>query len=84
VNTLPVNTPAHSAHTLRIDGTTLSTPALAEPERLLLANYVDRFNARDFDAVRDMLADEVRLELVVAYRRGCRVLYELVLLLTLK
>jgi RNA polymerase sigma-70 factor (ECF subfamily) len=34
---------------------------LAEPERLLLAKYVDRFNARDFNAVRDMLADEVRL-----------------------
>jgi RNA polymerase sigma-70 factor, ECF subfamily len=39
-------------------------PALAEPARSLLAAYVDRFNARDFDAVRDMLADEVRLELV--------------------
>jgi RNA polymerase sigma-70 factor (ECF subfamily) len=37
---------------------------LAEPERSLLAEYVDRFNARDFDAIRDMLADEVRLELV--------------------
>jgi RNA polymerase sigma-70 factor (ECF subfamily) len=37
---------------------------LAVPEQLLLAKYVDRFNARDFDAVRDMLADEVRLELV--------------------
>jgi RNA polymerase sigma-70 factor, ECF subfamily len=42
----------------------LSLPVLAEPERSLLAAYVDRFNARDFDAVRDMLADEVRLELV--------------------
>jgi RNA polymerase sigma-70 factor (ECF subfamily) len=39
-------------------------PVLAESERALLAAYVDRFNARDFDAVRDMLADEVRLELV--------------------
>jgi RNA polymerase sigma-70 factor (ECF subfamily) len=39
-------------------------PTLSEPERSLLAAYVDRFNARDFDAVRDMLADEVRLELV--------------------
>ena len=39
-------------------------PVLAEAERSLLAAYVDRFNARDFDAVRDMLADEVRLELV--------------------
>ena len=26
--------------------------------------YVDRFNARDFDAIRDMLADEVRLDVV--------------------
>jgi RNA polymerase sigma-70 factor (ECF subfamily) len=42
----------------------LPLPALAEPERSLLAAYVERFNARDFDAVRDMLADEVRLELV--------------------
>jgi RNA polymerase sigma-70 factor (ECF subfamily) len=39
-------------------------PVLAEPERALLAAYVERFNARDFDAIRDMLADEVRLELV--------------------
>jgi RNA polymerase sigma-70 factor (ECF subfamily) len=39
-------------------------PVLAEPERALLAAYVDRFNARDFDAVRAMLADEVRLDLV--------------------
>jgi RNA polymerase sigma-70 factor, ECF subfamily len=39
-------------------------PVLAEPERARLATYVDRFNARDFDAVRNMLADEVRLELV--------------------
>jgi len=41
-----------------------SIPVLAESERSLLAKYVDRFNARDFDAIRDMLADEVRLELV--------------------
>jgi RNA polymerase sigma-70 factor (ECF subfamily) len=39
-------------------------PVLHEPERSRLAAYVERFNARDFDAVRDMLADEVRLELV--------------------
>src|SRR5262249_50619354 len=37
---------------------------LPESERSLLAAYIDRFNARDFDAVRDMLADEVRLEVV--------------------
>jgi RNA polymerase sigma-70 factor (ECF subfamily) len=40
------------------------SPALAESERSLLAAYVDRFNARDFDAIRNMLADEVRVELV--------------------
>jgi RNA polymerase sigma-70 factor, ECF subfamily len=39
-------------------------PVLPERERALLEAYVERFNARDFDAVRDMLADEVRLELV--------------------
>ena len=42
----------------------LSLPVLAEPERSRLAAYVERFNARDFDAIRNMLADEVRLELV--------------------
>jgi RNA polymerase sigma-70 factor, ECF subfamily len=39
-------------------------PELADAERARLASYIDRFNARDFDAIRDMLADEVRLELV--------------------
>jgi RNA polymerase sigma-70 factor (ECF subfamily) len=42
----------------------LPLPVMAESERSLLATYIDRFNARDFDAVRDMLAEEVRLELV--------------------
>jgi RNA polymerase sigma-70 factor (ECF subfamily) len=42
----------------------ISLPALVEPERSRLAAYVERFNARDFDAIRNMLADEVRLELV--------------------
>jgi RNA polymerase sigma-70 factor (ECF subfamily) len=42
----------------------ISLPALAERERALLEAYVDRFNARDVDAVRAMLADEVRLDLV--------------------
>src|SRR5215468_4151811 len=47
-------------------------PVLAEPERSLLAAYVERFNARDFDAIRDMLADEVRLELVNKSRMNGR------------
>ncbi|MEO7910407.1 MAG: sigma-70 family RNA polymerase sigma factor [Roseiflexaceae bacterium] len=33
-------------------------------ERELLAAYIACFNARDFDAVRAMLADEVRLDLI--------------------
>lgn len=44
------------------------SPRLSASERLLLDAYIDRFNARDFDAVRDMLADEVRLELVARTR----------------
>ncbi len=39
-------------------------PVLGEHERSLLATYAARFNARDFDGVRDMLADEARLDLV--------------------
>jgi len=39
-------------------------PVLPAAQRTLLNAYVDRFNARDFDAIRDMLAEEVRLELV--------------------
>jgi RNA polymerase sigma-70 factor (ECF subfamily) len=39
-------------------------PVLAEPERARLKTYVERFNAHDFDAIRAMLAEEVRLELV--------------------
>jgi len=49
---------------LSLEPEALSVPVLAEPERLLLAQYVERFNARDFDAIRDMLAEEVRLDLV--------------------
>jgi RNA polymerase sigma-70 factor, ECF subfamily len=46
----------------------LPPPVLGDAERTLLANYVERFNARDFDAVRDSLAGEVRLELVARTR----------------
>jgi len=48
-------------------------PALSEADRVRLPAYVDRFNARDFDAIRNMLADDVRLELVNKTRmRGRR------------
>jgi RNA polymerase sigma-70 factor (ECF subfamily) len=39
-------------------------PVLSEADHARLSAYVDRFNARDFDAIRDMLADDVRLDLV--------------------
>jgi RNA polymerase sigma-70 factor (ECF subfamily) len=49
-------------------------PALSPQERSRLAVYANRFNARDFDAVRDMLAEDVRLELVSRTRlRGAEV-----------
>jgi RNA polymerase sigma-70 factor (ECF subfamily) len=39
-------------------------PDLAESERTRLKTYVDCFNAHDFDAIRAMLAEDVRLEVV--------------------
>lgn len=47
-------------------------PVLAEAERSRLADYVARFNARDFDALRAMLAEDVQLELVNRFRRSGR------------
>jgi RNA polymerase sigma-70 factor, ECF subfamily len=41
-----------------------SLPSLTEQEGRRLAAYAAHFNARDFDAIRDMLADDVRLDLV--------------------
>jgi RNA polymerase sigma-70 factor (ECF subfamily) len=38
--------------------------ALPDAERRLLQRYVDLFNARDFDTLREMLAADVRLDLV--------------------
>lgn len=39
-------------------------PVLAATDRQRLAAYVERFNARDFDALRAQLADEVKVEVV--------------------
>src|ERR1043166_3233600 len=39
-------------------------PLLSAAERAQLDAYVAHFNARDFDAIRAMIADDVRLELV--------------------
>jgi RNA polymerase sigma-70 factor (ECF subfamily) len=48
-------------------------PDLSPRERVLLSAYVERFNARDFDGLRDMLADDVRLELVNRTRLSGRI-----------
>lgn len=39
-------------------------PVLSASERERLRAYADRFNARDFDALRALLAEDVRLDLV--------------------
>lgn len=41
-----------------------SAPVLSPQERERLSFYVEHFNARDFDVLRDRLADEVKAELV--------------------
>lgn len=40
-----------------------AAPPLAADELARLRAYADRFNARDFDALRDLLAQDVRLDL---------------------
>ena len=42
----------------------MARPVLPEADRARLGAYVEHFNARDFDAIRDMIADDVRLDLV--------------------
>ena len=42
----------------------LPPPNLSEADRERLASYVTHFNAHDFDAIRALIADDVRLELV--------------------
>jgi RNA polymerase sigma-70 factor (ECF subfamily) len=50
----------------------IAPPVLAAPERARLMGYIERFNAHDFDALRDMLADDARLELVNRLRMNGR------------
>src|ERR1700687_1486260 len=42
----------------------LPRPTLSAADRDRLGKYVAHFNARDFDAIRTMIADDVRLDLV--------------------
>jgi RNA polymerase sigma-70 factor (ECF subfamily) len=46
------------------EGDDAPRPALSEADQARLTAYVASFNARDFDAIRAMIADDVRLELV--------------------
>jgi RNA polymerase sigma-70 factor, ECF subfamily len=39
-------------------------PTLSDADRKRLSAYVTHFNARDFDAIRAMIADDIRLDLV--------------------
>jgi RNA polymerase sigma-70 factor (ECF subfamily) len=49
---------------LAAEGDDAPRPALSDADRARLSAYVVSFNARDFDAIRAMIADDVRLELV--------------------
>ena len=46
------------------EGDDAPQPALSDADQARLSAYVASFNARDFDAIRAMIADDVRLELV--------------------
>lgn len=49
-------------------------PTFSPAERTRLMAYIERFNARDFDALRSMLAEDVQLDLVGKTRmRGAEV-----------
>jgi RNA polymerase sigma-70 factor (ECF subfamily) len=47
-------------------------PELDAAERARLTHYVERFNARDFESLRDLLAEDVCLEMVNRTRRAGR------------
>ena len=55
--------PRAASRTCRRTGD-LPHPELSEADRDRLGAYVAHFNARDFDAIRAMIADDVRLDLV--------------------
>ncbi len=42
----------------------LPQPRMSEADRARLGAYVAHFNARDFDAIRGLIADDIRLDLV--------------------
>jgi RNA polymerase sigma-70 factor, ECF subfamily len=54
----------HQLRELAAEPDDLPRPALSQTDRDRLGNYVAHFNARDFDAIRAMIVDDVRLDLV--------------------
>jgi RNA polymerase sigma-70 factor (ECF subfamily) len=46
------------------------TSGVGTGDLVQLQRYIDRFNARDFDAIRTMLADDVRFDLVARLQGG--------------
>lgn len=49
-----------------------TAPSLSPEEHRRLSSYIDSFNARDFDRIRDMLADDVKLDLVSRLQKAGR------------
>jgi RNA polymerase sigma-70 factor (ECF subfamily) len=45
-------------------------PKLNSADRKRLADYIDKFNARDFDGLREMLSEQVKLDLVARAERS--------------
>ena len=54
----------HAAARMADEPDDLPRPTISEADRERLGAYVAHFNARDFDAIRAMIADDVRLDLV--------------------
>jgi RNA polymerase sigma-70 factor, ECF subfamily len=55
-----------------LGGQDAALPVLDAAERARLQQYADRFNARDFDALRALLAEDVQLDLVNRLRLAGR------------
>ncbi|MDB6010222.1 MAG: polymerase, sigma-24 subunit, subfamily [Gammaproteobacteria bacterium] len=66
--TLPAVKAALHRGRVRLKGLSEATeseqPTLGSQEQTRLRSYADRFNARDFDTLRDLLAQDVKLDLV--------------------